>query len=179
MDRSLDHLWPRAASVVYEEPKRLVRLGLAEAETTYRGRRASTTYSITPPGRTTLRTWLAEPGRGPTIEFEALLKVAFADLGELDGLRAQLATIRAWAAADLADSAERARDYAETGGPFPDRLPVIALVVRFYAELATAVDRWAAWAEAATEGWTGVTSDGGAQVPPDALVRPRRRPPAR
>jgi DNA-binding PadR family transcriptional regulator len=30
MGRSVDWFWPRAESVVYEEPKRLVRLGLAK-----------------------------------------------------------------------------------------------------------------------------------------------------
>lgn len=31
MDRSLGRIWPRAQSKLYEEPKKLVRLGLAEA----------------------------------------------------------------------------------------------------------------------------------------------------
>ena len=32
MDRSVGSMWPRAASVVYEEPKRLVKRGLATIE---------------------------------------------------------------------------------------------------------------------------------------------------
>jgi DNA-binding PadR family transcriptional regulator len=155
MDRSLDHMWPRAASVVYEEPKRLVRLGLARAETVHRGRRASTVYSITDEGRAALTAWLDQPGRGPTIEFEALLKVAFADLGSVEGLRTNLEAIRQWAADDLEDHARRSADYAETGGPFPHRLPVIALVMRYYAEQAAAVERWATWALAETREWDG------------------------
>lgn len=51
MERSVGAMWPRAASVVYEEPKRLVRLGLAGSTKEYTGNRASTVYSITDAGR--------------------------------------------------------------------------------------------------------------------------------
>ncbi len=50
--RSLDWCWPTAESVWYDEPKRLVRLGLATArrEQTATGRRARTVYAITGQG---------------------------------------------------------------------------------------------------------------------------------
>ena len=38
MDRSLGRIWPRAQSKLYEEPKKLVELGLAEASTEPVGR---------------------------------------------------------------------------------------------------------------------------------------------
>ncbi len=170
MDRSVGHMWPRAASVVYEEPKRLVRLGLAESTKRYTGKRASTVYSITDAGREALATWLAEPGGGPTIEFEALLKVAFADQGSIEALRTNLAAVREHVDREQARSDARMREYATTGGPHPDRLPVIALAARYFFEQEAALRRWVEWAEAATVEWTGVTPDTGAQVPPDAFT---------
>lgn len=169
MDRSVGVMWPRAQSVVYEEPKRLVRQGLAEATTEYTGKRASTVYSITQQGRRALAQWLDEPGAGPSQEFEALLKVAFADQGSLDGLRANLAAIRAYAQEQVAVSRERMAEYGATGGPFPERLPIIALATRFFAERANAILRWVEWAEEATDDWAGVTPDTGARVPPSAF----------
>jgi DNA-binding PadR family transcriptional regulator len=172
MDRSVGRMWPRTASVVYEEPKRLLRRGLATSTKEYTGRRASTVYSITDAGRAALAAWLAEPGGDLTLEFEALLKVGFADQGSLDALRANLAAIRDHAERTRAESQQRFDEYARTGGPYPERLPVIALVARFYAEHEAAVRRWVDWAEAATSGWTGVTPGTGAHVPPAAFTVP-------
>lgn len=172
MERSVGHMWPRAASVVYEEPKRLVRLGLAESRKEYTGKRAGTVYSITDAGRRKLADWLAEPGAGPTIEFEALMKVAFADNGSLGALRTNLAAIRDHAEAQLEYSEERRREYAESGGPYPDRLPVISLANRFYHEQNLAMLRWVEWAEEATRDWEGVTTETGAVLPPDAFGDP-------
>jgi DNA-binding PadR family transcriptional regulator len=173
MDRSVGSMWPRAESVVYEEPKRLVALGLATATATFTGKRASTTYGITAKGRRALRRWLAQPGAGPATEFEGLLKVAFADHGSLEGLRTNLQAIRQLAETDLADTARRFSEYAETGGPFPDRLPIIALAAEYFRLQSEALLRWVDWAERATRGWTGVTIDAGAQVPADAFKSPR------
>jgi DNA-binding PadR family transcriptional regulator len=169
MERSLGTMWPRATSVVYEEPKRLVKRGLATADKQFTGNRASTVYTITAEGRRALAAWLAEPGEPPSVEHEALLKVAFADHGSLEGLRANLAAIRAHAESELAYSEARSREYAETAGPFPDRLPVIALAARYFAERNRALLRWAEWAERETADWTGVTPDTGATTPPDAF----------
>ena len=168
MERSVGSMWPRAQSVVYEEPKRLVELGLARARQELTGRRASTVYSITPKGRRRLAAWLAQPGAGPTTEFEGLLKIAFADHGSLEGLRANVAAIRAWAEHEAADTALRAREYAETGGPYPDRLPVISLAYRYFVEQVEAIRRWADWVEAATSDWTGTAAGDGAVLPGDA-----------
>jgi DNA-binding PadR family transcriptional regulator len=172
MDRSVGNMWPRAASVVYEEPKRLVALGLAKATPTSTGQRASTTYGITAKGRRALRRWLEQAGTGPVTEFEGLLKVAFADHGSIEGLRENLRAIRALAEADLADAQRRSREYAETGGPFPDRLPIIALAAEHFRLQTEALLRWVDWAEGATVEWTGVTLEAGARVPADAFRPP-------
>ncbi|WP_433472334.1 PadR family transcriptional regulator [Spirillospora sp. CA-142024] len=170
MDRSLRSMWPRAASVLYEEPKRLVERGLARSRVEYTGRRRSTVYEITPQGREALRAWLDEPGgAGPVLEFEALVKVAFADHGGLAQLRATLREIRADAEGRLAVTADRMTEYEATRGPYPDRLPVIALTARLLREQNELLLRWAQWAEAEVATWTGVTPETGARVPPDAF----------
>jgi DNA-binding PadR family transcriptional regulator len=169
MDRSVGNMWPRAASVVYEEPKRLVALGFATATATSTGKRASTTYGITAKGRRALRRWLEQPGGGPVTEFEGLLKVAFADHGSIEGLRANLHAIRELAEADIVNAERRLTEYAESGGPFPDRLPVIALAAEHFRLQSEALVRWIDWAEQATRDWTGVTIATGARVPADAF----------
>lgn len=169
MDRSVGSMWPRAASVVYEEPRRLVALGFATAKATATGKRSSTTYGITAKGRRALRRWLDQPGNGPVVEFEGLLKVAFADHGSIGGLRANLGAIREFAVADLAEVEHRLAEYAETGGPFPERLPVIALAVEHFRLQTNALLEWVDWAERVTDSWTGVTIEGGATVPTEVF----------
>jgi DNA-binding PadR family transcriptional regulator len=176
MERSLRDLWPRAESVVYEEPKRLVAYGFATASKRYTGRRATTLYSITPKGRRELVRWLQRPGAGPVQEFEGLVKVAFSDLSSRDDLLAQIRTIRAEAEARRAYVGSRLKEYESTGGPFRDRLPVINLVGRYQLEQARALGTWAAWAEAEVKRWRGVTPSTGARVPKVGLPRTADRP---
>lgn len=47
MERTLSWFWPRAASMIYEEPKKLVSAGLAVSKTSFTGKRRSTVYEIT------------------------------------------------------------------------------------------------------------------------------------
>ena len=55
--------------------------------------RPRTVYGITGEGRTALQHWLDEPSAPRAWEFEALLKVFFADAGTLDQLRGTLAAV--------------------------------------------------------------------------------------
>ena len=165
MERSLRDVWPRAESVIYEEPKRLVASQLATATVEHTGRRRSTVYAITDAGRKELREWLAVPGSPPALEFEALLKVAFADHGDLESLRRNIAGIAAIADVRAEHVAARLEEYRRTGGPFPDRLPITTLTARFHYEQAAAMQRWAEWAQNKVDSWDGVTRDTGARVP--------------
>ena len=154
MRRSLRNFWPRAERRIYDEPKLLVAHGWAHARTEYTGRRPRTVYRITPKGRAALRAWLAQPGGAPSLEFEALLKVFLADQADKQALLANLRAIQAWAEDEHRQGIELVRDYLETGGPFPDRLHLIALMVRFLGfEWTTAVHRWARWAEEEVRRW--------------------------
>ena len=97
MERSTRPIWAAARSMVYDEPKRLVRLGLAQARTETAGLRTRTWYSITPAGRAALRGWLAEPGAPPAMQFEGLLKVLLADTSQPDTINASLTEAIKWA----------------------------------------------------------------------------------
>jgi DNA-binding PadR family transcriptional regulator len=163
MRRSIHFYWPRAESKIYEEPKKLVAHGFATATREHVGKRPRTVYAITGKGRKALRRWLAEPGRGPVVEFEGLVKVLFAEQAGKDALLATLASIRADAEDARRHHVELATDLAETGGPFLQRLHVNTLVFRLMWEQTQMLLRWVAWAEKEVAGW------------PDDASRPTRR----
>src|SRR6201992_3817676 len=103
MERTLSWFWPRAASMIYEEPKKLASAGLADAQVTFTGKRRSTVYEITDAGRAALREWLDMPAAGMRMEFEAMIKVAFADAGDVNQLRTVIRDIRLDAEAHLTE----------------------------------------------------------------------------
>lgn len=153
MERSLKSFWPRAQSRIYEEPKRLAANGLATATSEPVGRRPRTAYAITAKGRRALEAWLAEPGGGPTLEFEALLKVFFAEHARKEDVLLNIDVIRQWAAQQTAENIAFARLYLESGGPFPDRLASIVLVGRFITDFADMIASWSAWAAGVVGDW--------------------------
>lgn len=153
MQRSLRQFWPRAERKIYDEPKRLVRLGLARGTKESTGRRPRTLYQVTPAGRRALQRWMATDCAPPQFESEAILKVFLGDQGTKSDLLAAIASMLTEAEASMNLGAQRCQAYLETGGPFPERLHIIALMARFLAELADAYQRWAAWAMEEVETW--------------------------
>lgn len=153
MERGVRRFWPRARSKLYEEPKKLVEAGYATAEAAAVGRRPRTVYSITPAGRRALRRWLSEPGDGPTLEFEQLLKTFFAEHGTKESLLRGLVATRDWVRAENAENVAVARSYRDGGGDFPERLAVHFLVGRFLTDHYDMVLRWADWATHIVEAW--------------------------
>jgi len=153
MKRSTRFFWPRAQSKIYEEPKKLAAHGLATATREYTGRRPRTTYAITPKGREALGRWLEEPTQLPVVEFDAAVKVQFAEQGTKAQLLATLRSVREQAERSRDEHVALAADLATTGGPFPDRLHVNELVMKFMWEQTETVIRWAEWAENQVAGW--------------------------
>jgi DNA-binding PadR family transcriptional regulator len=162
MRRSLDYCWPKADSVLYEEPRRLVAAGLARATAEEHAGRQRTRYHITAKGRRTLKAWLAAPPGDPRLEVEPLLRLLFAEHGTADDLRQAIASFRSWAESRYEAGIAMFRDYLETGGPFPDRLHLQVLFGAFYEELFFLVRRWTtmvdeeldSWPSTAGVGWT-------------------------
>jgi PadR family transcriptional regulator AphA len=153
MDRSLGRIWPRAQSKLYEEPKKLVDLGLAEASTEPVGRRPRTIYAITPAGRRALAGWLAEPGDGPVVEFEQLLKIFFAEQGSRADALATLAAVRHWAVERNEDNLVAARQYTSGEGPFQHRVAQNILIGAFLVEFYRMVADWSDWATEQVRRW--------------------------
>ncbi len=151
--RSLDYCWPTAESVLYSEPKRLVRLGLATAKRQAAGRRTRTVYAITAQGRRALAGWLATPPSPPGLEFEAMLRLLYADQGSKQDLLDAVRATRAWALARAPEALAQVRGYLADGGPFPERLHIITLFGRFYLDLFELLARWADLAEAEIMTW--------------------------
>jgi DNA-binding PadR family transcriptional regulator len=177
MDRVLNRFWPRTRSKLFEEPKKLVAHGLARATSETVGLRPRTVYEITPAGRRALSAWVATPGTGPVLEFEALLKVFFAENGTTTDLRRTLAEVRAWAHARHVEDAEVGQAYVDGRGAYPERAAINFLVGHLLGDLVTTFDDWAAWAEEVTSTWP---EDPARAVPDqEELVRTVRRSRAR
>jgi DNA-binding PadR family transcriptional regulator len=153
MERSLGRFWPRAVSKLYEEPKKLVENGLARSSTEQNGQRSRTVYTITAKGRRALATWLEEPGAGPVLEFEQLLKVFFAENGTKTDALGTLQATGEWARARCAESLAAAEAYAHDRGPFPERSPELQLTGRFLTDFYLLVLDWARWAAGIVDTW--------------------------
>ncbi|MCC9310577.1 PadR family transcriptional regulator [Kitasatospora sp. RB6PN24] len=173
MDRSLGRIWPRAQSKLYEEPKKLVRHGLAEATRESVGRRPRTVYSITDDGRRALAQWLHEPGTGPVLECDQLLKIFFAENGSRDDALATLRAARAWAADRNRENLAVARAHLAGRAPFPERAAQTQLVGRFLTDYYRMVDTWAQWAIELVEQWPADPRN--ATPDPDAIRETVRR----
>jgi PadR family transcriptional regulator, regulatory protein AphA len=83
------------AACGYNEPKKLVAHGMAAAAKDRVGRRPRTVYTITERGRESLAEWLKTPGVGPSLEYEQLIKIFFADHGSRDDALATIEASRA------------------------------------------------------------------------------------
>lgn len=154
MQRNVTFFFHRAESQVYAEPKRLVGLGLAAARVEYNGRRNRTVYEITEAGRAELARWLAlPPARGPSLEFEALLRVMLAPMGRDADLAATLADTRA-RIAPLLVTAERIRgEYLAGEAPFQHHMIYRSMMHDFLTSFAELVDDWAERSLARMQEW--------------------------
>jgi DNA-binding PadR family transcriptional regulator len=119
---------------LYAEPKKLVAAGLARKETARAGpRRTRTDYRITPEGRRELRRWLGTPAALPALNNEATLRLGFADHGSPDQLVATLEQLTTDTENLYREGLAQVEGYLRDGGPFPERLHLIALVADFNA----------------------------------------------
>jgi DNA-binding PadR family transcriptional regulator len=153
MERSLGLFWPRTVSKLYEEPKKLVDHGLARSSTEQNGQRSRTVYAITAKGRRALAKWLQEPGAGPVLEFEQLLKVFFAENATRADALNTLHAAQQWARDRCADSLSVGETYLGGQGLFPQRLPELQLTSRFLTDFYLLVLDWARWAAGVVERW--------------------------
>lgn len=173
VDRSLRRIWPRAQSKLYEEPKKLVAHGYAKATDDPVGRRRRTRYTITAKGRRALAAWLREPGEGPILECEQLLKIHFSDSGTTSDIVANIEATRAWVLEQNAENLATAQAYVEGGGVFPERAALNQLVGMFLTNYYLAVAEWVDWASRVVERWPNDPT--GARFDVDAASEALRR----
>ena len=153
MKRGLRYTWPRTETRIYQEPRNLVAHGLATAHAEANGKRRRTVYAITTKGRRALSEWLEQPADPPQFQSEALLRATFADAGTKDALIDTLRGLRKEGEALRHQLGTQAADYVATGGPFPQRLHIVALIGRFLGDYAQLLESWAAWAEDQVTEW--------------------------
>jgi PadR family transcriptional regulator, regulatory protein AphA len=161
VQRGLGWFWPRAERKLYDEPKRLVAHGLATVSSERTGRRPRSVYAITPAGRRALRRWLDEPSAPPQLEFEAMVKVFFAEGGSLQQLRRTLDVVEAEAAARLEELRSMIDASGDDGYEFAGRVHVNALAMRFHLDHQRLLLRWARWAREESASWPSTTDAGG------------------
>ncbi len=161
MTRNVHFFFPRVESQIYAEPKRLVAAGLAEATTEMTGKRPRTLYSITDAGREELRRWLAEPiGRGPLLEFEAMLRIIFAPFGSDADLAATLKQVRADIQASILTVGPRISDeYRDGRAPFQRYAQYRSIMHDFLISFGQLVDDWAERAEERMKRWPEMDAD--------------------
>lgn len=154
----IHHIWPRAESKVYEEPKRLVAAGHAKASVD-RGNSRRTRYTISAQGRRVLARWVAEPGTGVRFESEGALKVLFAENGTKEQLLATIDAMRGEALADVARVKGTLEFVLTDGPPYPGRIHQSVLVMDLVLRITTAVTEWADATEKRVAGWPDLTPD--------------------
>jgi len=107
-----------------------------------------------------LREWLDEPPAPPSLEFEGMIKVFFADGGSLEQLRATLTSIAETAEARLVELQAKVDEHAGDDGPFPERLHLNTISLQFIIGHEKNIASWARWALEQTEGWRSTTDAG-------------------
>ena len=160
VQRSLGWFWPRAERKLYEEPKRLAAAGLATSTSEMTGARPRTVYAVTDEGRAALAEWLSEPPNPPSLEFEGMVKVFFADGGDLMQLEMTLQSIADTSDARLAELEEKVAENASGEVPFPQRLPLNTIGLRFHVDHERLIGTWARWALEQISEWRSPTDPG-------------------
>ena len=160
VQRSLGWFWPRTERKLYDEPKRLVAAGLATSKQEMTGARPRTVYGITARGKKALRKWLDEPSAPPSLEFEGLVKVFFADAGTLEQLRATLTAIAETSDARVAELDAKFTEHAAGTAPFPERRALNTVALRCQYGHERQLGDWARWALEQTATWNSPTDPG-------------------
>lgn len=160
VERSLGWFWPRTERKIYDEAKRLVERGLATARHEPTGSRPRTVYEISDPGSSALRTWLSEPSAPPKLEAEALVRVFFADAGDLGQLEATLAQVGDDARSHLERLGDLIGAADDPDYPFANRRHINAISMRFQRDYHRMIADWADWATEQTAVWNTVDDPG-------------------
>jgi PadR family transcriptional regulator AphA len=153
MGRSLNFMWPRAASGIYVEPRTLHDHGMVDATDVPESKRIRARYSITDRGREALLGWIRRDSAVSAFESEAALKLAFAHIASPADVLRLIDELEADARTRTGQLQEIFDGYAEGLGPYQDRAHVVGVTSRLYYEHYAAMIEWATWARAEVEQW--------------------------
>ncbi|MGH2703471.1 MAG: PadR family transcriptional regulator [Actinomycetota bacterium] len=151
--RSLRYVWPSSEAHLYREQRRLVRLGWARVEKERAGRRSRNRYTITPAGRSALRAWLRTEPSGPVVQMEGLLRLFFADHGRVEDLVRSLDATAREAREAIDDMLGFVDEYLETGGPFPERLHLVAMAQDLFTRTLGEIEAFCSVASSQVAQW--------------------------
>jgi DNA-binding PadR family transcriptional regulator len=160
VQRSLGRFWPRAERKLYDEPKRLTASGFARSARAMTGSRPRTVYSVSARGRKALARWLDEPPVPPTLEFEGMVKVFFADGGTLEQLSSTLQSIAATSDARVKELEGKVAEHLRGESAFPERIPLNTIGLRFQIDHERLFATWARWALDQIGEWRSPTDAG-------------------
>jgi DNA-binding PadR family transcriptional regulator len=140
----LKAFWPRAASGVYTEPKKLVANKLARAKEEERNGRLRTVYTITAAGRKELLNWLASPTETyVSMSFEAMLKFLYAEAGDLETLNDTIDSIEDAALYQARAVLAGVKPVVELAGEDSAGMPYNGMALNFLADVTEAQIHWA------------------------------------
>ncbi len=152
--RSMRWSWPLSQAHLYTEPKRLAAAGLVRVKRVAAGpHRTRQEFHITPKGRRALARWMSTPPELPALNHELLLGVGYAHNGSVDDLLAALDAAEAQLERIYAEGIEQVEGYLADGGPFPDRMHLIALASDFNARFLELCHDWIDDVRAEAEEW--------------------------
>jgi DNA-binding PadR family transcriptional regulator len=140
----LNAFWPRAASGVYTEPKKLVANKLARAKEEERNGRMRTVYTITAAGRKALLNWLASPTETwVSMSFEAMLKFLYSESGNLQTLNDTIDSIEGAALKQARAVLQGVKPVVEHAEQDSAGMPYNGMALNFLADVTQAQIKWA------------------------------------
>lgn len=140
----LNAFWPRAASGVYTEPKKLVSMKLATAREEERNGRMRTVYAITAAGRRELQDWLARPTESHvSMSFEGMLKFLYSESSDLETLRHNLDAIEQAALHQARAVLEGVQPVLELADVDSSGMPYNGMALNYLADVVEAQVLWA------------------------------------
>lgn len=153
-------LWPTSERTIYSEPRRLEKLGWATSSERNEGGRTATVYTITDDGRTALEEWLATDPAEPPLNSEMLLRVMHADHGSRDDLIAATRSAAEQWHTRFVEGLPVLQGYLDDGGPFPERLHLVGMLVGFVDRYVALVEEFADEVAAEAARWDDTRGQG-------------------
>jgi PadR family transcriptional regulator AphA len=152
--RTLGMIWSASRRLLFGEPKRLAARGLVEPVEARAGSRAAQEWRVTGVGRAALRRWLDSPVAPTVVSSELVLRLFFADHGDLEMLHRQVRLRRQQLEDEMRASLAVLDDLLTRGGNFPHRLHLTTASGRFIGEIKYAEYAFLGWLDDELTTWT-------------------------